>query len=107
MAGLKGLKKTPIATLEHAQSKAAEAFIGGAKVKSNVDEPSESQASFKRTNFSLSDHVSEEIDRLSFLPRDFRASRSDVVRAAVSLLAELTPDEVIDRLRAAQVRGRK
>ena len=42
--------------------------------------------------------VDAELDRLSLLPRDFKASRSDVVKAAVSLLATHSEAEIIEML---------
>lgn len=54
-----------------------------------------SKAVFKRVTFSLTDQISEEIDRLSLIPRGFRATRSDVVRAGVAALSEMTEDQVV------------
>lgn len=61
--------------------------------KSNT--PVQSAAVFKRVTFSLTDQISEEIDRLSLVPRGFRASRSDVVRAGVAALAEMTEEQLV------------
>lgn len=52
---------------------------------------------YKRITFSLSDEVDKEVDRLSLVPRDFRASRSDVIRAAIALLGSI-PEAEIARL---------
>ncbi|HHK3903632.1 TPA: hypothetical protein ACQSOG_000645 [Pseudomonas aeruginosa] len=57
--------------------------------------PAQSAAVFKRVTFSLTDQISEEIDRISLIPRGFRASRSDVVRAGVAALAEMTEEQVV------------
>lgn len=54
-----------------------------------------SKAVFKRVTFSLTDQISEEIDRLSLVPRNFRATRSDVVRAGVAALSAMTEDQVV------------
>lgn len=54
-----------------------------------------SKAVFKRVTFSLTDQISEEIDRLSLVPRGFRATRSDVVRAGVAALSAMTEDQVV------------
>lgn len=54
-----------------------------------------SKAVFKRVTFSLTDQISEEIDRLSLIPRGFRATRSDVVRAGVAALSAMTEDQVV------------
>ncbi|MNI87722.1 hypothetical protein D3C73_1449450 [compost metagenome] len=54
---------------------------------------------YKRVNLSLDAQVDAELDRLSLLPRDFKASRSDVVKAAVALLSTHSDAEVIEMLR--------
>ena len=66
---------------------------GNTMVKPNT--PTQSAAVFKRVTFSLTDQISEEIDRLSLIPRGFRASRSDVVRAGVAALADMTEEQVV------------
>jgi Arc/MetJ-type ribon-helix-helix transcriptional regulator len=57
--------------------------------------PAPSTAVFKRVTFSLTDQISEEIDRLSLIPRGFRASRSDVVRAGVAALAAMSEEQLV------------
>ncbi|EPI5388435.1 TPA: hypothetical protein ACGBH7_000944 [Pseudomonas aeruginosa] len=57
--------------------------------------PAQSAAVFKRVTFSLTDQISEEIDRLSLIPRGFRASRSDVVRAGVAALAAMSEEQLV------------
>lgn len=57
---------------------------------------------YKRITFSLSEDVDQEIDRLSLVPRDFRASRSDVIRAAVALLAAQDEAEIARLMKEAQ-----
>jgi hypothetical protein len=80
--GLRGLEKkaNPVA------ADTADDFIGAAKVK---DGPSAkaSKAKFKRVTFSLDEDIDDKINALSLVPRGFRATRSDVVRAAVELLS--------------------
>ncbi|WP_413664014.1 hypothetical protein ACG1BZ_00845 [Microbulbifer sp. CNSA002] len=58
-----------------------------------------SQAKFKRFNFSLTDPVSKDIDDISFLPRDFKCSRSDVLKAAILSFKGLSKSEQIKILR--------
>lgn len=65
------------------------------KVKSNSPVQTESKAVFKRVTFSLTDQISEEIDRLSLIPRGFRATRSDVIRAGVAALSAMTEGQVV------------
>src|SRR5690606_24796685 len=91
MGGLKGLTKKVI-TETHAD---ADTSIKGAKVSHNSKQAS--QVTFQRKNFSLTEAVSDEIDRISLIPRSFRSSRSDVVKAAIELLSK-QPDDVINEL---------
>lgn len=91
MAGLKGLTKGQQASKEEA----LDSFISGAKVRSNSQVQAESKAVFKRVTFSLTDQISEEIDRLSLIPRGFRATRSDVVRAGVAALSAMSEEQVV------------
>lgn len=71
----------------------AEHFIKGAKPRVAALTPS--NAKFERCMFSLTAEVSAEIERLSLVPREFRASRSDVVKAAVAAFTELSEAEQI------------
>lgn len=89
MAGLKGLTKGQ----QPSKEETLDSFISGAPLKSNG--PTQSAAVFKRVTFSLTDQISEEIDRLSLVPRGFRATRSDVVRAGVAALSAMTEEQVV------------
>ena len=93
---LKGLRKAPSPA---GQTADADAFIGAAKVMHNGTDTKPSGVRYKRVNLSLDAQVDAELDRLSLLPRDFKASRSDVVKAAVSLLATHSEAEIIEMLR--------
>lgn len=81
-----------------AESPEADHFINAAKVdgknSSATIKPGSTKV-FKRVTFSLTDPISEEIDRLSLIPRGFRASRSDVVRAGVAALSAMTEEQVV------------
>ncbi|EIU5458491.1 TPA: hypothetical protein ACPHWC_000102 [Pseudomonas aeruginosa] len=68
----------------------------------NSKAPAQSAAVFKRVTFSLTDQISEEIDRLSLIPRGFRASRSDVVRAGVAALAAMPEEQLVALLDKAR-----
>lgn len=57
------------------------------------------QAKFKRFNFSLTEPVSKDIDEISLLPRDFKCSRSDVLKAAILSFKKLSKAEQIEILR--------
>ena len=59
----------------------------------------ESKAVFKRTTFSLTENLNKKIDELVFMPRTFRSSRSEVVKAAVLSLAELSEEEIVEILK--------
>lgn len=86
---LKGLGKDE----RHVQEIKAEDFIKGAKQRIAV--LTQSNAKFERCMFSLTAEVSAEIERLSLVPREFRASRSDVVKAAIAAFTELPEAEQI------------
>jgi len=87
---LKGLGK------QDRSEKAIQDFIAGAAERVSVLTPS--NAKFERCTFSLTAEISKEIDRLSLVPRDFRASRSDVIKAAVAAFAALPEAEQIAQL---------
>ncbi|WP_124314736.1 hypothetical protein [Pseudomonas chlororaphis] len=89
MAGLKGLTEEQRPSKEEV----LDSFISGAPLKSNA--PGQSTAVFKRVTFSLTEQISEEIDRLSLVPRSFRATRSDVVRAGVAALSAMTEEQIV------------
>jgi len=96
MMGVGNLRKG--ANNQAASSPAADDFINAAKVdgkNSSATIKSGSTKVFKRVTFSLTDPISEEIDRLSLIPRGFRASRSDVVRAGVAALSAMTEEQVV------------
>ena len=96
---LKGLGKSlPSPTLTPGAEADADAFIKAAKVH-NGDTPKPTARKYKRVTLSLDELSDAEIDRLSLLPRDFKSSRSDVVKAAVGLLATRSDAEVIELLR--------
>jgi len=57
------------------------------------------QSKFKRVNFSLTEQVSKDIDNISFLPKDFKCSRSDVVKAAILSFKNRSEEEKIAVLR--------
>ena len=98
MSALKGLTKK-IEPSPAAIQADADAFIGAAKVAHNGKNSKVKTASYKRVNLSLDEMVDAELDRLSLLPRDFKASRSDVVKAAVALLVAQADTDIIEMLR--------
>lgn len=93
------------ATNPAANSPAADEFINAAKVDgkngSASAKPTPSKV-FKRVTFSLTDELDKEIDRLSLIPRGFRATKSDVIRAAVALLAAQGEEAVSSLLQSVQ-----
>ena len=97
MAGIAGLTKSSRSNA--AESPEADDFINAAKVdgKNGVakSHPAPTKAAkFKRLNFSLDEAVDQEIERLSLIPRTFRATRSDVVRAGIAALAAMTDEQI-------------
>lgn len=100
--GVSGLKKHSIN--QTAQSSAADDFISGARVDGQNYATTKTPLAkvYKRITFSLTDELDVEIDRLSLVTREFRASRSDVIRAAVALLASQGDAEVAKLLNDSQ-----
>lgn len=103
--GLKDLIRQPKPaepSLE-AHDEAALAFISGAPM-SATPEPRKKRKkapTFVRTTFSLSKDVNRQIDKLSLMPRNFRATRSDVVRAGIMALQALEKAELLGVLESA------
>jgi hypothetical protein len=77
----------------------ADDFIKGANQRVTALKPKR-QKTYAPCIFSLTAEVSKEIDRLALTPRNFRASRSDVVKAAVALFASLPEEDQIEKLKA-------
>jgi hypothetical protein len=96
MAGLKGLIKGERPSPEVA----ADHFIRGAqeRVVELSHKATKSDRTFQRYTFSLTADVSEKIDQISLIPRQFRSSRSDVIKAAIELLVGLPESDVIAAL---------
>ncbi|PHZ59816.1 hypothetical protein CRG86_007395 [Photobacterium leiognathi] len=66
-----------------------DAFARGAEIKIVTKETtSKREKKFKRVTFSLTEHEDQLIDELSLQVRSFRCNRSQVVKAALALLAE-------------------
>lgn len=106
MGGVANLTKG--ARKNAAESAAADDFIQGAKVdgKNGVakTQPALAKgAKFKRLNFSLDEAADQEIERLSLIPRTFRATRSDVVRAGIAALAAMSDEQIAELME--KVRG--
>lgn len=96
--GVASLKKGAGAGAEAAAaSPAADSFINGAKIdgKNGAVAAKPAQAKvYKRIMFSLTSEIDSEVERLSLLPHGFRVSRSDVICAAVALLASQGDEQV-------------
>ena len=81
----------------------ADKFISAAGNRqrySSVQKPEKKTSRFVRCIFSLNEEISKEIDRLSFLPTNFRAGRSDVVKAALNALQEMPEERIIQYLQS-------
>lgn len=88
---LANLKKNDRPDVEQA----AESFIQGAQQRVKAHHVTEKQERvFERYTFSLTQATSDEIDRLSFIPRGIRVSRSDIIKAGVEALGQLSDEEI-------------
>lgn len=98
MAGLgKGLNRENQTAVEAK----ADNFIKGASEKAdNLKQTKKIKGrSYKTYTFSLTEAVSTDIDNLSFIPKDFRASRSDIVKAGIQTLKRLPEEQLIELLK--------
>ena len=103
MPGLgKGLTKEELPARDAAADPLAEQFIQGAKQRRDLTTPPAKRRrtrQFIRCTFSLTQDISDAIERLSLLPRTFHSSRSEVVKAAIELLETMPEERVIDLLK--------
>lgn len=102
--GLKDLIRQPKAEpASESNDEAALAFISGAPISANPEPKRKRKKAptFVRTTFSLSKDFNRQIDKISLLPRTFRASRSDVVRAGIMALQSLEKSELLMLLESA------
>lgn len=103
--GLKDLIRRPdqATPSSDANDEAALAFISAAPV-SATPQPKRKRKkapTFVRTTFSLSKDFNKQIDKISLLPRTFRISRSDVIRAGIIALQKMEKGELIALLETA------
>lgn len=82
---------------------AAMAFISAAPLSATpVPKRKRKKApTFVRTTFSLSKDLNKQIDKISLMPRAFRISRSDVIRASIMALQNLEKSDLIALLESA------
>lgn len=101
--GLKGLTRQPAPVDQPENDVAAEVFISGAPVSTapGLRKRKKKAATYVRTTFSLSKDLNKQIDKLSLTPRNFRATRSDVVRAGVTALLSMDRAELLALLENA------
>lgn len=103
--GLKDLIRKPeqVQLTREENDEAALAFIAAAPV-SATHKPKRKRKkapTFVRTTFSLSKELNRQIDKISLMPRSFRASRSDVIRAGVIALQQLEKADLLALLETA------
>jgi Arc/MetJ-type ribon-helix-helix transcriptional regulator len=99
--GLKNLSKAADSGSEAFDpDAAAQAFISGAPVTAGTAARKKrpGKTVYVRTTFSLSKSVNRKIDKLSLAPRNFKVSRSDVVRAGIIALGNLERAELLELL---------
>lgn len=103
--GLKDLVRKPdqVVLPADANEEAALAFIAGAPLSATpkAKRKRRKAPTFVRTTFSLSKDLNQKIDKISLMPREFKASRSDVIRAAIVALRKLSKAEIIALLEDA------
>jgi len=100
--GLKDLKQNQSKPRTAIDQQALE-FIGGAALgtpAASNRRPSK-PITYRRTSFSLTDEINQQINQISLLSRDFRVTRSDVVRAGVIALCGLDEEKLLHVLREA------
>lgn len=97
MSGIKGLKKGDRPDVE----KDAENFIKGASKRSANTESQKQRKKqvYQRYTFSLTKEVSDDIDKLTLAPRDFRINRSQVVKAGIEVLKGLSETQLVKALK--------
>ena len=97
MPGIKRLKKGDRPGIE----KKAEDFIRGASRRSENKEHHQlkKQQVYRRYTFSLTKEVSDDIDELLLVPRDFRVNRSQVVKAGIEILKSLPEAKLVKILK--------
>ncbi len=107
MAGIKGLNKRDRkdATEKARQTinpkveeEKAQEFIKGVQKRIDTRSNEKRKKLYERHTFSLTKEVSTSIDEISYMPKDFRASRSDVVKAAIDLLKSQPKEDIISQL---------
>lgn len=102
--GLKDLVRKPeqVVAQTEANEEAALAFIAGAPLSATpkAKRKRKKAPTFVRTTFSLSKDINLKIDKMALMPRDFKATRSDVVRAAILAMRKLGKAEIIALLEA-------
>ena len=100
MAGLKGLSK---GESQKNEQMVTEDFIDGAKKRvGKLKVTATRPRRYERYVFSLTPEYSKTIDRLAQVPVNWRANRSDVVKAGIMLLAELDDFAIATAIKNAQ-----
>jgi len=82
-----------------AQDTTVRAVISKEKIINRDEIVKKREKIYERYTFSLTPEVSKDIDSISFMPGDFRANRSDVIKAGISLLKSMPKGDVIEQLR--------
>lgn len=60
---------------------------------------------YKRYNFSLTPSISKKINNISLLPRDFRCSRSGVIKATIIAFQDLPEKKQIEYLKKIHLKN--
>lgn len=98
---IKGLQK---GARKKAEQKAKEAidpqeFIEGANKRTNKTVGNGRQRVYKTATFSLNQECDQDINNLTYIPRDFKISRSGVIKAAIDFLKNQPLEKKLECLR--------
>ncbi len=77
---------------------ATEDFISGAEKRANRYRRRKKKA-HKPCIFSLTQEINDDINKLVLAPKDFKASRSDVIKAGIEVLKRMKKTELVEAIR--------
>lgn len=94
----KGLSKNESSITDN--DAATEDFISGAEKRANrYSRRRVKKKAHKPCIFSLTQEINDDIDKLLLAPKDFKASRSDVIKAGIEVLKGMKKTELVEAIR--------